>query len=259
MLRKILLGLLLVLMAPCLVIAQGDMIEVNGIDMYYEVHGQGDPLILLHGWTQSSQFWNDYINHYIFDYAVYIPDLRGHGQSTPLDESFSIQQTAKDVIAFMDELGIQDAKMIGFSFGGLVTLEMVMLDPQKIKKLILVSAAYQYNGEDGPTYKYDDMPKDFKTYLASTHIYGENQIRAMFNPKLDYQIKLSKEELKAFDMPTMIIGGDNDRNIDIVRLVEMHQAIPNSSLLIMPNTGHMVIEPVAKMSFLEMTLSFLRD
>ena len=79
-------------------------VTLNGIDMYYEVYGEGEPLLLLHGWTQSSKFWADYIPIYAQQYKVYAIDLRGHGRTSPLTDDFTIQKTSEDILKFMYEL-----------------------------------------------------------------------------------------------------------------------------------------------------------
>ena len=61
-----------------------NIVRVNDIDMYFEIYGEGEPLLLLHGWTQSSAFWKDYIPTYAQNFQVYVIDLRGHGRTSPI-------------------------------------------------------------------------------------------------------------------------------------------------------------------------------
>lgn len=240
-----------------------EVVQVNGIDMYYEVYGEGFPLILLHGWTQSSSFWSQYIPAYANNFKVYAIDLRGHGKTSSLTTDFSIQLAAKDILALLDHLQLKKVKAIGLSFGGLTLLELASSHPERIQELILIGASHNYNGgennNDGNSFSYESLPQSFIEELKKIHAHGETQIKALFNPNLDYQIKLKDEKLNAFNFRTMIVHGDRDEILGIEPAIALHKNIPNSALWIVPNTGHIAITGPNRDAFLSRSLQFLNE
>src|SRR6266542_388922 len=106
---------------------QGHMAPVNGVEMYYEVHGQGGPadqrqalpLVLLHGFNGSSQVWKEFVPALAQQYQLIIPDLRGHGRSTNPAGQFTHRQSALDVFALLDHLKIDRFMAMGVSTGGM--------------------------------------------------------------------------------------------------------------------------------------------
>lgn len=100
----------------------GQSIRVNGFEMYYEIHGTGEPLVLLHGFFTSSDTWAEVIPDVKKDYRVIVPDLRGHGRSTNPSKEFTHRQSALDVYALLDELGVHRFRSMGISSGGMTLL-----------------------------------------------------------------------------------------------------------------------------------------
>ena len=238
-----------------------EIVKVNGIDMYYEVYGEGEPLLLLHGWTQSSSFWSEYIPTYAQHFKVYAIDLRGHGRTSQLTADFSIKESAKDILELLDHLKIKKVKAIGLSFGGLILLELAMLDQDRIKAATLIGASHSYNGgenlEGDNSFSYENLPDSFVEELKKTHHHGEAQIKALFNPNLNYKISLSKEDLNTFNFRTLIVHGDRDEILGIEPAIALYKNIPNSTLWIVPDTGHIAIIGNNQKSFLATSLHFL--
>lgn len=234
-------------------------VKVNGIDLYYEVYGKGEPLLLLHGWTQSSTFWDPYIPVYAQYFSVYAIDLRGHGRSSPLSDGFSIQKTADDVLALLDLLQMQQVRAIGLSFGGLALLELAHSHPDRITSMILIGAAPQYDGaeQSSGSISLEDLPASFREHLQTIHRHGDGQIRALFNPDLNYRISLSNEDLQNIDSQTLIVQGDRDEIVGVAPAFTLHQYLPHSSLWIVPATGHLAITDSNKARFLQISTDFL--
>jgi pimeloyl-ACP methyl ester carboxylesterase len=95
----------------------GQTIPVNGMEMYYEIHGAGEPLVLLHGGTGAGVNWGLIFKNAPVGYRLIIPDLRGHGRSTNPSGGFTFRQSALDVFAMLDHLGIEKFKASGMSLG----------------------------------------------------------------------------------------------------------------------------------------------
>src|SRR5688572_26241379 len=111
---------------------EGNVISVNGIQMYYEVYGEGAPLVLLHGFTQSSQLWQPFIADFAKHYQLIVPDLRGHGRSTNPTNQFTHRQSALDIFALLDQLEINEFKAMGISVGGMTLLHMATQQPARV-------------------------------------------------------------------------------------------------------------------------------
>lgn len=238
-----------------------ETISVNGIDMYYEVYGEGEPLFLLHGWTQSSQFWADFAPTYAQHFEVYAIDLRGHGKTSELTDDFTIKKASEDILTLMDKLNIKKAKAIGLSFGGLVLLELAVSNPKKLESMVLIGASNRYNGGENTdldnAFSYENLPDAFIKELKETHYGGESQIKALFNPNLDYKINIDDEDLKSLKTKTLIVNGDRDEIMGITPAVTLYENLPNSELWIVPNTGHIAITGDNQDSFLVNSVQFL--
>ena len=241
--------------------ATGHTISVNGVNLYYEKSGKGHPLLLLHGWTQTSAFWRPYADQFESEYEIYAIDLRGHGRSSPLTTEFSIQQTAQDITEFIRKLQLKNVKAIGLSFGGLALLELATETKDLIHSMAVISTSYEYDGgkaqKNGPGFTYENLNSSFKASLLKQHAGGESQVRAMFDPTLNYRINLSENQLKTIGTRVLIINGESDEIADIKQAATMHQLIPHSALLILPGTGHLAINDVTKDLFITTTKTFL--
>ncbi|MEX0289050.1 MAG: alpha/beta fold hydrolase [Flavobacteriaceae bacterium] len=236
-------------------------VQVNGAEIYYEVYGEGEPLLLLHGWTQSSVFWKDYLTSYAQNFKVYVLDLRGHGRSSPLTQEFSLQKASMDILMLLDHLNLRKVKAIGFSYGSLLLLQLAALNPQRIETMILIGCAQQYDGADNTSladdFSYDNLPESFKQELKKIHFHGESQIKALFNKDLNYRIMLEDEKIKERKANTIIVHGDRDEIIGLDKAVDLYQNLANAELWIVPNTGHLVLTAGNKKSFMTKSLQFL--
>ena len=119
---------------------EGRMVSVNDMEMYYELHGEGDPLVLLHGFFRSGQIWEPFIHEFSKRFLLIIPDLRGHGRSTNPTGTFAHQQAALDVFALLDYLGVREFRAIGNSSGGMTLIHMATQQSDRIEAMVLASA-----------------------------------------------------------------------------------------------------------------------
>lgn len=236
-------------------------VHVNGIDLYYEIYGEGEPLLLLHGWTQSSQFWSDYIAEYAKTFEVYAIDLRGHGKTTPLTKGFSIKKTADDLIALLDHLNLKKFRAMGLSYGGISLLQLAHQHPDRIVAMVLIGATHNYSGKDNNAldneFNFDDLPAQFIEQLKKTHAHGDPQIRALFDPDLNYEIRLTEEDVRTIGTKTLVITGDRDEILGLDAAFALHSNLPNSSLWVLPDQGHIPINRANRSEFIRTTLAFL--
>jgi pimeloyl-ACP methyl ester carboxylesterase len=223
-----------------------EFISVNGLDLHYDMKGEGDPLLLLHGWTQSTLFWEPYVDFFSEAYHVYSIDLRGHGRSGTLTEDFSIQLASRDIEQLIKELGLKNVHAIGLSYGGLILLEIAVREKKLIDKMVLIGVSNRFDGKENqkgkPSVTYDSIDDSFKHYMELNHPFGTEQINALFNPDLDYIINISENQLKDIKTELLIINGDSDEIVGIDGAVKIFRNTPFSNLWIIPNSGHIPIK-----------------
>ena len=97
-------------------------VSVNGMEMYYETHGEGEPLVLLHGITGTGAIWAPFLEELSRDHQVIVPDLRGHGRATSPSNEFTHKQAASDVFVLLDHLAVDHFQAMGISSGGMTLL-----------------------------------------------------------------------------------------------------------------------------------------
>lgn len=115
-------------------------LTVNQIEMYYEIAGEGEPLLLLHGLGSSSRDWEKQVPHFVDHYQVITCDLRGHGQTSKPRGPYSMAQFAGDVSALLTELGLASVHLAGISMGGMVAFEMAICSPNLLKSLTIINS-----------------------------------------------------------------------------------------------------------------------
>src|SRR4051812_47495693 len=117
----------------------GAYAEVNGINLYYETHGTGPPLVLLHGGLMSGEMFGPILPALSERHQVIVPDLQGHGRTADIDRPIDVQLMADDIAALIDHLGLDRPDVVGYSLGGGVAFFVGVKYPQKVRKLVLAS------------------------------------------------------------------------------------------------------------------------
>ena len=240
--------------------AKSEVVSVNGVEIYYQVFGQGEPLFFLHGYCQSSDFWKEYVSDYSSQFEVYSIDLRGHGKSTPLDGPFSLENAALDIIALAERLGLAKINLIGLSTGGELFLHLGYLKPELVKYAVSIGAAYHWDLDEAVQLRksltYDNLSDQHLAEIRKIHTQGEEQIQALYDGWLTYQITLTKDQITRIQSNTLIVQGEHD-DWGLDQAVELHELIPNSHFWIVPNAGHIVMVGEHKKEFIRLTNDFL--
>jgi len=237
----------------------------NGVQIYFEVHGNGEPLVLQHGFSGSSQDWSSSIPAFP-NLQVIVPDLRGHGRSNQLSHPFRHSDAATDIIALLDHLGVGVFKGIGISGGGNVLLHMATRQPERVKAMVLVSATSYFPEQARAIMRTfaDNVTEPQREYWRSRHRGGDAQIEsilastAAFADSYD-DMNITPPYLATIQARTLIVQGDRDPLYPVEISVEMAKAIPRSSLWIVPNAGHGPILGEGWAEFLKTSDTFLRE
>lgn len=219
--------------------------DVNGLKMYYEIYGQGKPLVLIHGGGSTIQSsFGRIIPQLARDYTLIAVELQNHGRSGFRNVPETFEQDADDVAALLNNIGISKASFFGFSNGGTTAMQINIRHPEIVNKLVLAAAAYKRDGFlpgffDGMQQAtLVNMPQELKTAFLKVNS-DTAKLQIMFERDRDRMINFkdwSDEQVKLIAAPTLIINGDADVVIP-EHAVKMYRLIPNCQLAIIPG-GH---------------------
>lgn len=243
----------------------GNTVPINDIEMYYEIHGEGEPLVLLHGGSGVGANWGLIFKEPPKGYQLIIPDLRGHGGSTNPSMKFTFRQLALDVFGLLGYLGIEQFKAIGLSLGAKALLHIATQQPNRVKSMVLVSAT-PYFPEQARTAMSQITPENRTEgewqQMRQWHQHGDEQIRQLWRQihalKDSYDdMNFTPPYLSTIQARTLIVHGDRDPLYPVNLAMEMYTAIPRSYLWIIPNGGHGPIFGNQTGRFVETALAFL--
>jgi len=244
----------------------GTMIAtLNGVQLYFEVHGTGEPVILLHGFSGSSQDWTALATQWGTQFQLIVPDLRGHGRSGILSKPFRHLDAARDMLALLDHLKVSTCKGLGISGGGNVLLHMATMQPERIKAMVLVSATPYFPAQARSIMRQyaNSVTEQQWEFLRRRHPGGDEQIQAIlasteaFADSYD-DMSFTPPHLATIQARTLIVQGDRDPLYPVELSVEMAKAIPQSSLWIVPDGGHGPVIGERWPEFIETAGAFLR-
>ncbi|GCE17190.1 alpha/beta fold hydrolase [Dictyobacter kobayashii] len=124
----------------------GNYAAVNGINLYYEIHGTGEPLIMLHGGFGTFDMFAALSPALMRDHQVIGVDLYGHGRTAITDRAIDFEQMGDDIASLIQHLGLEKADVLGYSLGGAVALQTAIRHPERVNKLVLISAPFKHTG-----------------------------------------------------------------------------------------------------------------
>jgi pimeloyl-ACP methyl ester carboxylesterase len=229
------------------VVVVGQYVEAGGVLTYFEVEGEGEPVILLHGGGVSGETWVAQIAALAQHYTVIVPERRGHGRTPDVDGPVTMELMAADLAAFIERLEIPPAYVIGWSDGGKVGAWLALARPELVRKLVLIGAELTKAGqtpvaEQAMTDKgleqlatafraqYEPLAPDGPGHFDVVFAKWVEMWRAM--PDLDLD-----ELAKRLTMPVLVMQGDDD-GVRIEHSLEIAKALPDAQLAVVPGTSH---------------------
>ncbi|AEG04718.1 alpha/beta hydrolase [Sinorhizobium meliloti WSM1022] len=238
----------------------GNRVKVNGMEMYYEVSGEGDPLIVLHGAYMNIPSMGTIIPKLAETHKVYAIEFQGHGRTTDIDRPITYPNLADDVAAFMDAVKIEKADVFGYSMGAAAGLQLAIRHPEKVDKLAAASVAYDAEGWQ-PAFKafipqmsvemFVNMPfaEDYRKLAANPDGFPE-LVRKLI--ALEKEPMAWEADVRALKTPVLIITGDADvatleHSVALFRLLgggvmgDMGKPLPASRLAVLPATSHTAV------------------
>jgi pimeloyl-ACP methyl ester carboxylesterase len=240
-------------------------IEINGIEQSWEVAGEGEPLLWLHGAMGSGPDWRFLFNEPPAGYQIIAPDLRGHGASTNPTGAFTFRQAAADVLALLQHLNIPRVKAIGLSGGGITLLHMATAAPETIQAMVVVSAPPYFPAEARGFMKQfseSSIGAAEMERMRERHKRGDPQLQQLFAMARGFadsydDVSFTQPHLATISAETLIVFGDRDPLYPVALAFELYRAIPKSYLWVVPNGGHGPIFGDAAAHFSSTVLRFL--
>jgi pimeloyl-ACP methyl ester carboxylesterase len=219
--------------------------SVNGLNMYYEIHGAGMPLVLIHGGGSNIQTTFGRILHQLAgSYKVIAVEMQAHGHTADIDRPLSFEQDADDIAELLRQLQIDSAAIFGFSNGACTALQFAIRHPGKTKKIIVASTFYKKSGAPDWFWEmmakpsFEGMPQAYKDAFlkinpdtTALHRMYERDVARMQNFS-----DITEEQMRSINVPALIICGDRDV-LTTAHAAEMHRILANSRLAVFPG-GH---------------------
>ena len=255
---------------------EGNYIAVNGIEMYYEDLGVGNPLVLLHGGTATALLnWEEYLTTFSKEFRVIAPDCRGHGKTNNPSGEWSYRVMADDIAALIAELDLKKPNICGWSDGGQMAVELAMRYPGLANAYIVGAVLKDFSdvylqslrewGFEGPgevdINRMEKGTPEYVEYLRSIHspqgaeYWKEllNGLSIMWYTPLNY----TDDDFSNISEPMLITIGDRDQIIPVEHSAAMYRLVPNAELAVLPNADHSLPRTKVK-PFADILLEFLK-
>jgi len=229
---------------------------VNDLNMYYELHGDGPPLLLLHGGSGSiPEKWVPFFTPL---FRVMAPEQMGHGRTADvIDRPFHYHDMAEDTLELMRQLGIESTVVVGYSDGGIIGLDMAIHHPERVIKLAVTGANARFEGYTTENQEFarsfDPVSQPVSEKYAELSPDGAEHwpvVLGRLKPMWAAEPSFTNEELQRIGAPTLLVIGDRDI-VTPEHAVEMFRTIPEAQLCVVPNAAHGTMPQEAVLRFLQ--------
>ncbi|ACU71316.1 alpha/beta hydrolase fold protein [Catenulispora acidiphila DSM 44928] len=224
----------------------GAYVDVDGLNMYYEVAGEGEPVILLHGTGGIADIWRPQLDLLADWYQVFTPECRGHGRTADVEGPFSYENFADDLAGFIEALGLGPVRLVGWSNGAAVVLRLALRRPDLVRRLVLIGGTAGPEGETALAAQLGEEPG--RTLLADAWkpVYqalspdGPEHF-AVVEEKLHQMWRegtsVGMDEIAALPMPLLVMQGDDD-SVEIAHSAALAGTARDGRLAVVPGTSH---------------------
>jgi pimeloyl-ACP methyl ester carboxylesterase len=224
----------------------GQYAQVNGLKMYYEIHGRGRPLVLLHGGGSTMEStYGRILPEFARTHQVIAIELQAHGHTPDIDRPLSFEQDADDVAALLQQLHIEKADIMGFSNGGTTALQIGIRHPELVRKLVLASATYRRDGMqpgffDG--FKNANLEQMLPPSLREAYLKANPDpkgLQKMFDRDVARMVTfkdISDADIEAIQAPALVVNADAEV-VRVEHALALSRTLPHARLAILPG-GH---------------------
>ena len=229
--------------------SDGAYVDAGGVNTYYESHGEGEPLLLLHGGLCTIETFFGQTPELTKRYRVILPERRGHGRTADVDGPITYDAMAADTVAFMEAIGIESAHLVGYSDGAIVGMLVAIRRPDLVRKLVSISGNFDCDGltDEGRAFFESMQPDMFIPMLVDLYAKASpdgpehwpvvfEKMRRMFLS----EPKISTAQLGSIKAPTLVMAADRDL-MTLEHTLALFQAIPNAQLCIVPGATHALL------------------
>ncbi len=232
--------------------AVGKYIPIDDVKLYYEVYGEGEPLLLLHGNGSSIESFSNQIPALSSKYKVYVIDSRAQGRSTDSTQELSYKLMANDIASFIKTLSLSNVNIVGWSDGGNIGIELAFAYPELLNKVVTIGANYNHDNFLAEVDRFE-MEKNDPLIVSTSSWVKRNRsslerlsitpaklptIRKKLANLMDKYPNFTADSLKKIQTPFLVIASDHDI-ITIDHTVSLYKHLPNAYLFIVPNASHL--------------------
>ena len=221
-------------------------VQLGAVKTWYDEHGEGEPLVLLHGGLVDARFFDPNLPALAEHFHVYTPERRGHGHTPDVEGPITYQLMTDDTIAFLETVVGQPADLVGHSDGAFVAMLVAMQRPELVNRLVMISGGFSKSGEAAPDMEWDvDQIAEF---LGPA--YGEvspdgadhfKVVATKVGKMAAVEPALQASELAEVTCHSLVMFADDDL-VTPQHMVDMYDALPNAELAIVPGTSHFLTQ-----------------
>jgi pimeloyl-ACP methyl ester carboxylesterase len=221
-------------------------IQLGAVNTWYDEHGVGDPLVLLHGGLVDARFFAPNIAELSAEFHVYTPERRGHGHTPDVEGPITYQLMTDDTIAFLEQVVGAPADLLGHSDGAFIAMLVAMQRPELVKRLVMISGGYNKSGEAMPDVEWD--VEQITQFLGPA--YGEVSpdgeahfpvVATKIGEMARTEPNLDVSELSKVTQRSLVMFSDDDL-MTLPHAIEMYDALPRAELAIVPGTSHFLTQ-----------------
>jgi pimeloyl-ACP methyl ester carboxylesterase len=220
--------------------------QLDGVKTWYDEHGTGDPLVLMHGGLVDARFFEPNLGALAERFHVYTPERRGHGHTPDVDGPITYQLMADDTIAFLEAVVGEPVDLVGHSDGAFVAMLVAMQRPELVKRLVMISGGFNKRGEAMPDMEWD--VEQLFEFLGPS--YGEvspdgidhfKVVATKIGEMAAVEPNLQASDLANVPQRTLVMFSDDDL-VTMTHVVETYDALPNAELAVVPGTSHFLTQ-----------------
>jgi pimeloyl-ACP methyl ester carboxylesterase len=229
-------------------------LPANGLDIAYEVHGAGPPLVLLHGATSlGREDFAAQIPLFSKGFHLYVPDARGHGRTRwDAADGFQYDRLVDDLVAFVDGIGLDTFHVVGFSMGAMTALQFATRHPERLRTMAVVGITTEREPRASVARRLMDPERAdrddpaWAALLGRRHDAGQGEgawrrLLPAIAADVARQPLLTPRDLRRIDCPSLVVCGDRDPFVPIEHAAGLRRQLPDGRLFVVPDCGHEVM------------------
>jgi pimeloyl-ACP methyl ester carboxylesterase len=223
-----------------------EYVQLGAVKTWYDEHGSGDPLVLLHGGLVDARFFEPNLGALAEHFHVYRPERRGHGHTPDVPGPITYQLMAEDTIAFLEAVVGEPADLVGHSDGAFTGMLVAIQRPELVRRLVLISGGFNKSGEAAPDMEWnvDELARFLGPAYGEVSPDGEDHFKVVatkIGEMAAVEPNLQTSELVNVTQRTLVMFSDDDL-MTLAHAVEMYEALPNAELAIVPGTSHFLTQ-----------------